>query len=339
MIEIIFTVDYEIYGKGEGSLRTLAFEPTERLRQVFSKWDARFVAFPDVAELEVIEAFEADPAIELIRKQLKDIHREGFEIGLHIHPWWYNARREKGQWMIDLAEYNLCTLPLDRINRIIDRAIAYIQELVESHDFIPLSFRAGHLLFQPTRPLSKALADRGIKLDSSVYRGGLWRQQKLDYRHAPKCEPYWRFTDNVISPEPEGAMIEIPIYTRLAPIWELLTSKRVGLQRSGLTPKQTGKKIAGRLCDIVRLRYPKKFDLGQMTNDEMVHMMDRIIKEDGKNPSAFHPVVVIMHTKDPIDLDAVDSLLAYLRKNRIKISTLSEVYEKIIGLHGAGQSN
>ena len=43
MVECVFTLDYEIYGNGTGALRELVYEPAERLRHMFGKWNARFV--------------------------------------------------------------------------------------------------------------------------------------------------------------------------------------------------------------------------------------------------------------------------------------------------------
>ena len=51
MIECIFTLDYEIYGDGTGSLKELVYEPAEQLKAIFRKWNACFVNFVDVAEL------------------------------------------------------------------------------------------------------------------------------------------------------------------------------------------------------------------------------------------------------------------------------------------------
>ena len=111
MIECIFTIDYEIFGSGEGSLRELVYEPTERLKAIFNKSQARFVTFVEAAEIEMIEAKGTDPAIDLVKRQIRDLYSEGFEIGLHLHPQWYNARYENGRWQLDYSEYNLCTLP------------------------------------------------------------------------------------------------------------------------------------------------------------------------------------------------------------------------------------
>jgi len=92
MVEIIFTLDYEINGNGVGVLRDLVYEPAEHLRHVFEKCKARFVNFVEVAEFERIDVFATDPDISLVKRQIKELHGDGFEIGLHLHPQWCNAR-------------------------------------------------------------------------------------------------------------------------------------------------------------------------------------------------------------------------------------------------------
>ena len=154
MIKCIFTLDYEIYGNGTGSLKELVYEPTERLLNVFEKWDARFVNYVEVAEFERIEAAGTDAAIELVKQQVREMHRSGYEIALHLHPQWFNARFERGHWELDYSEYNLCTLPQPRIAEIVDRSVNYLGHMVDNSQFSPISFRAGNWLFQPTRILS-----------------------------------------------------------------------------------------------------------------------------------------------------------------------------------------
>jgi hypothetical protein len=117
MIECLFTIDYEIYGNGYGALDDLVYEPAERLREMFLKWGVRFVAFVEVAELEKIEEQGSDECIDLVKRQVNDLHNDGFEIALHLHPQWFNARYEQGRWILDMNEYNLCTLPRPRIAR------------------------------------------------------------------------------------------------------------------------------------------------------------------------------------------------------------------------------
>ncbi|MGB8953525.1 MAG: hypothetical protein WCC06_12775 [Candidatus Aminicenantales bacterium] len=330
MIKSIFTVDYEVYGNGEGSLRELVYEPAERLKAIFEKWNARFVLFVEVAELEMIEAKGTDAAINLVKHQIRNFYREGFELGLHLHPQWYNARYENGKWLLDYGEYNLCTLPRERIVQIINRSIAYLRKLSGLADFTPFSFRAGNWLFQPTRTVAKALVDRGIKVDSSVFKGGLRHQQKLDYRRALKNGYYWRFTDDVNLHDPHGALLELPIYTQIVPIWKMFTSKRIEIQQGegGLSAARTSKGLLYRLMDFLRFWYPLKFELGQMTMEEITRLLDKVIREDHENPTSFRPIVVVVHTKDPIDFETVESLLSYLQRKGIPLSTFSDIYNR-----------
>ena len=120
MIEVIFTIDYEIYGNGQGSIKELVYDPAEKLAEIFRKRNSRFVVFVEAAELEMIETLGTDPAINMVKKQIKDFYEEGFEIGLHLHPQWYNAQYRNGSWQLDYSEYNLCLLPRERIAQILD---------------------------------------------------------------------------------------------------------------------------------------------------------------------------------------------------------------------------
>src|SRR5438552_8921797 len=110
MVECVFTLDYEIYGNGTGALRELVYEPAERLRHMFGKWNARFVNFVEVAELERIDVFATDPAIDLVKRQIKEFDADGFEIGFHLHPQWCESRYDNGRWFLNFSDYNLCNL-------------------------------------------------------------------------------------------------------------------------------------------------------------------------------------------------------------------------------------
>jgi hypothetical protein len=328
MIECVFTIDYELYGNGEGSLLGLVYEPEERLRAIFRARGARFVTFVEVAELEMIEAAGTDAAIDLVKRQVRDFHQEGFELGLHLHPQWYNGRYESRRWLLDYSEYNLCTLPTKRIAQIVSRSVEYLQRTLNVTGFVPLSFRAGNWLFQPTLTVAEVLAEHGVKVDTSVFKGGLQREHKLDYRRALDNGHYWRFTNDINVPDARGALLELPIYTQMVPAWKMLTGKRVGLQKKGSSEGQNGNGKLDRLRDFLRFRYPLKLDFCRMKINELTRMIDLVVDEDQRDATSFRPVVAIGHTKDLVDFETVESLLVYLEKKRIRVSTFKEVHEK-----------
>ena len=331
MIECIFTVDYEIYGNGEGSLRELVYEPAESLKAVFRRWNASCVVFVEAAELEIIGSEGADTAIDLIEQQIREFHREGFEVGLHLHPQWYNARQKDAQWQLDYGEYNLCSLSLDRIDQIVDRSIAYLRKVLGAPGYNPLSFRAGNWLLQPTGAAAKSLAEHGIKVDSSVFKGGLQHQHNLDYRRSRKNGYYWTFSEDVNVPNPRGVLFEIPTFTKMVPIWKMFTAKRIGLQQKGPANTQGRQKRLARLRDFSRFRHPMKLDFCRLTATEMIRMFDLEMERDRRKPALFRPIVAIGHTKDLVDLETVESFLSYLRRKGIPVSTFRDVYAKITG--------
>lgn len=327
MIECIFTLDYEIYGNGQGDLESLVRRPTEELLSLFTARGQRFVIFVEAAELQAIEYAGTDPAIGAVRSQVQRAHRQGFEIGLHIHPQWFNAVHRDGRWVLDYDEYNLCRLPLARMETLVDRSLDYLRDVVTDSGFVPTSFRAGNWLFQPSEALARVLSERGIRLDSSVFKGGLQHVHGLDYRRAARNGYWWRFCQRVEEADPAGHMVEIPTYTQLVPPWRMLTRKRLSVhQRAG--GSRPGTRLA-KLRDLARWRYPLKLDFCRMTLPELLRMIDGEIRADKRDPATMRPLVAIGHAKDLLDLGTVDLFLDALQERGIAVTTLREIYARL----------
>src|SRR5205814_5201029 len=133
------------------------------LKNVFELRGAKFVNFVEVAEFEQVERCRTDDFIGEVRGQINELHQQGHEIGLHLHPQWANARHRDGAWELDYSEYNLCTLPRPRIDEIVTQSIAWLRGVLSDPQFVPVSFRAGNWLFQPTGTAAQVLTERGIK--------------------------------------------------------------------------------------------------------------------------------------------------------------------------------
>lgn len=340
MVECLFTLDYEIYGNGEGALQQLVWQPANELQRVFEVAAAKLVVFVEAAELETIEIAGSDPAIHDVKNQLRELHRRGHEIALHLHPQWCNAKYRQGQWELDNAEYNLCVLPPARIEYIVDRAIVWLRNTLDDPDYAPVSFRAGNWLFQPTGAVAQVLAAKGVKVDSSVFKGGLQRRHRLDYRAARRNGWHWRFRDEVNDPDANGAMLELPIYTEMVPFWHMLTGKRIAMQKAYVAVQKRNQsdhstQRAGSFRDYLRLRYPMKFDFCRMTLAELTAMVERVLREDAQTPSVFKPMVAIGHTKDPVDIRTVEAFLAWLHARAIPVTTLAAAWHRCVNSTGS----
>ena len=332
MIDIVFTLDYEIYGNGARSLEALVYKPAHKLAAAFRRQDAAFVAFVEALEFEQIERNSSDSAIGLVKDQVKELHDTGFEIGLHLHPQWANASYKDGSWQLDSSEYNLCTLTRKRIVEIVDRSIAYLRYLVDDPKFVPLSFRAGNWLFQPSREAARVLAERGLRIDSSVFKGGLQRSHGLDYRRTLKYGPYWRFGEDVTQPDLRGSWIEVPIHSEMVFPLRMARPRRLGFGNAvGLTNGSASRKVY-RMLDFLRFQCPLKLDFCRLTLQELVSMMTKIIRQDREDPSGYRPIVAIGHTKDLIDPDTVEGFLSFLKANHVNICTFNNVFAALSGV-------
>jgi hypothetical protein len=330
MIECVFTIDYEIYGNGEGSLTELVYEPTDKLIKIFEKVGASFVCFVEAAEFQRIEEGRTDPAIDDVRRQIQQLHQRGFEIGLHLHPQWFNADYQNGRWWLDYSEYNLCVLSRERMTQMMGSAIGYLRKILDLPGFTPLSYRGGNWLFQPTRIAAGVLSEHGIKIDSSVFKGGLQHEYQLDYRPALRNGDFWTFADDVNVPDPDGGLLEIPIYSELVPLWKLFTRKRLEFSGRGASSGRHRRKSFARVRDFLRPYHPLKFDFCRMTLSELISMMDRVIANDRKQPELFKPMIAIGHSKDLLDWKTVEGFLSYLKSREITVSTLNQIYQKCL---------
>ena len=334
MIDFVFTIDYEIFGNGTGSLEEHVWMPARKLLEQFREWNAKMVLFVEPLEFEKIEEYGTDRAIERVREQINKAFTEGFEIGLHLHPQWFNATHKNGSWQLDYSEYNLCKLPRERIAHIFDHSIGYLRSVLGAPEFTPVSFRAGNWLFQPTAVAATVVEQNGIKIDSSVFKGGLQHAHGLDYRDAPAGEYYWRFREDAATPAGEGSLIEIPIYSRLVPSWKMVTGKRIRTQRNGRAQSKDKRHRFNRVRDLMRWSYPLKLDFCRMVPDELIGMMEQIIRDDRATPECYKPIVAIGHTKDLVDFDTVATFLSYLRSKQIKTNDFNGVLRQLSCVNG-----
>lgn len=51
MLQVIFTLDYEIHGNGEGCSYELMVEPTNRMMALFERYGAKLTNMAEVAEM------------------------------------------------------------------------------------------------------------------------------------------------------------------------------------------------------------------------------------------------------------------------------------------------
>lgn len=334
MLEFIFTLDYEIYGDGSGSLRECVIRPAKYLLDIFKGYGYPFVVFPEVLEIEKIEEYHSDPDIDLVRLQLQEVLNTGNEIGLHLHSWWANAKYINGRWQLDYSQANLCNMPDYKIKEIISRGLVILRQLINDSQYQPIVFRNGLWIMQPTKEITKILNEFNLKIDSTLFKGGRIRKYNVDYRPSVRNQYYWRILDDVNKHQDDGLLLEVPIYTELVPFWKMI-SRLVQKENRSINPEvqseRQGKIIEPwvRFGDFFRFKYPRKLDYCFMSLEEILISLNKLISLDEKTRHDYKPVVLVGHTKNLTDFKKMDRILEFIKKRNMKIVTFKQILTKI----------
>ena len=123
---LIFTLDYEIHGNGDGNPLSLMVEPTERLMKLLEKYGQKLTIMADVAEILSFRRYyeqtgRDDFHVLEIEDQLKEAVQRGHDVQLHIHSSWFKAEWNGKKWDQCIEEYNMAALPQERIDRMVGR--------------------------------------------------------------------------------------------------------------------------------------------------------------------------------------------------------------------------
>ena len=317
-----FTLDYEIHGNGDGNPWDLMVEPTDRLINLLEKYGQKLIIMADVAEIISYKRHFQETGkdtfhITEIEAQLKDAVRRGHDVQLHVHSSWFKARWNGKKWEQCLEEYNIASLPIERIDEMVGDCIKYLTELLipVKSDYKVWLFRAANWSMMPTNNIYQVLSRYGIIADTSVYKGGVQGGNvSYDYReayHDLLSYPADRRNINHLAPLTQTDIIlEYPIYTEMRPFWAFITPIRLfRIVRAAFHRQKRNKntRIGSHSeinkADNKRLgirsffrKSPWKLDFNQATGRQLISAIKRI-KDKKIDNRDFVDIVLIGHSK------------------------------------------
>ncbi len=320
MLKVIFTLDYEIHGNGDGCPYKLMVEPTRRMMDLFERHGAKLTIMADVAEIlkfrEYRDQFGRDDYhYEPIVAQLKEAIRRGHDVQLHLHCSYFNARLEDGKWVQDWSEYNFAGLSEKRLNEVIRIGRNFLEEQLQPVDpnYQCRVFRAANWAVSPSRNVVRALLDNDITIDTSVFKYG--RREDLvsfDYTHAYSNLLPWRVAeDDICSNDNNGRLIEVPIYAeqrwigafaspqRIRRAWQ---SRRHRLanpsdeRRPSDAMLSRGRHCIGRMLKSAIGRHSWKADFNQCSGGQLARALERASRAHDHGDKCL-PFVLIGHSK------------------------------------------
>ncbi|WP_157271635.1 hypothetical protein [Azohydromonas aeria] len=222
MLHVIFSVDYEIHGNGDGDPKALMVEPTARMLRLLEEYGAKLTIMADVAEILRFKEYAErtgrdDYGYQAIVEQLLQAIASGHDVQLHIHSSYFNAVHQQDCWAQDWSEYDFAMLPYERMDWMVKTCKEYLESLLKpvKQDYACMAFRAANWSVSPSTNVVRALLNNRIEIDTSVWKFGRRNGAvKFDYSSAPSALLPWRASEaDICVPDRNGRLWEIPIYT------------------------------------------------------------------------------------------------------------------------------
>lgn len=365
MIQLVLSLDYEVFGNGSGDVRRDMIEPTRRLLTLCDRYGAKVTIFWQVAEYWAMQEAETGGGLSLgyspareIEEQVQQAASHGHDVQLHLHPWWIGAAFRDGGWRLrpeyqrisDLPNGLGCAGDLFSIVGALHRGKCTLEAMIRPirRDYECLVYRAAMFWGQPSHDLIRGLRKAGLWADSSVI-GGLHEVAPVptDYRQAPSAAGcWWTSAADIAQAGPKGeAIIEFPVYSRLRPYvcnfkWTKLctTIKRRLVERAntgghGMMEARRSADSPAQVLRKLATWQPVKYDFCKLSAGDMIRGLRRVMRNDattGGDPGT--PVVMLGHSKDFWNDAHVETFLRFVRDEcaaGVRFSTLGELTTRI----------
>lgn len=230
-MKILLTFDYELFfGKKSGTVECCMLRPTERILRVLEKADIKATFYVDIGYLLRCQYLGEDlDSYGRVVAQLTELSSAGHDIQLHIHPHWEDSQYRNNAWDFSGARYRLHQFSKSEVKDIISRYSLGISELAKRQ---PIAYRAGGWCIQPFGYIGDELYKAGIRIDSTVFAGGLntSKDHGFDFRSAPSNLTKWQFDLEPDNSTCGGKYWELPIAsTKVSPLfyWSFAFAKKL----------------------------------------------------------------------------------------------------------------
>ena len=351
MVNVVLTLDYEIFGNGAGDVIRDVIEPTNRILDICDKYGAKLTIMFEIGEFWAFQQYDSQLQKDLgyspcnqMKGQVLDAIERGHDVQLHLHPQWIDAEYDKGRWRLSYSFWRLADLPgglgtkeqTNSITGVLYKGKQSLEKMLRAmkSDYECVCFRAGGLLAQPSENIIAAMKKAGIRSDSSVVKGyKLTEPFEVDYSHVEVDKDCWwtTSTELTMEGEPGENVLELPVSSKLEPYWKnfKMTKLRTTLKRRAIENASVSKQgIDTEIRSVARLKtvlrkllkkHANPFDFCKLSNRDMLSR----IREYAQFPE--QTVVLIGHSKDFFDGHNLDTFLKMTRLNgTVRFSTLFE---------------
>ena len=355
MLDLVLSLDYEVFGNGAGDVRSVVIEPTARILDICDRHGAKLSIMFEMAEyLAMKEAYALgklgthyDPAREMEEQVLEAVAR-GHDVQLHIHPQWLGAEFHDGVWHLKMEQYRIADLPggygSSEDPQSILGAMSLCKDSLETMirkrrpDYRCRVFRAGGFLVQPSQAVVDAMVETGIMVDSSVVKG-LAREApyQVDFRQAEGHRDWWVADRDDVSVRGSNgsAVLECPVYSFRGPyllnfmpakLWAAIKRKKV--EKRDPNSRVNAVQSTPGLLEVARKVFGSHVHTLDFCKLSAAKMSRIVAREQAQKPHG--TLVFIGHSKDFWNDEELDGFLRKLcRLPGARVCTFDELLSRV----------
>ncbi|MEX0884495.1 MAG: hypothetical protein WDZ72_13580 [Cyclobacteriaceae bacterium] len=355
-LDLILTLDYEMYGDGSGDVFDTMINPTNQYLDFCARFGIKTTIFFEVMEyLKMDEEWEngnkmgyhSNPA-KAIRNQLIHAYKQGHDIQLHIHPHWVNARYVDHSWQPDPRYWKLTHVPLEAdehfplgLKELLKQGKSALEDLLKPVDaeYVCNIFRTGGYSITPSEKIVEVLKELGFVADSSVIPGAFLDNEyyTYDFRNVSDKIPYWRVGEKVEDQHDQltGQLFEFPIFSKKIKRYKKYDWQRIKIalknKHSNITKIKD--KVEGKTSLIEKFKFFLEdeyltWDFCLFSTAKMNSFLkSALIARDASEHKEFSPFVLIGHSKEFLEAGHLER---FLKKNvyRLNFMTLKQAVDK-----------
>jgi hypothetical protein len=231
-INVLYSIDYEIFWTYNDDEVRVLIEPTERLLRQAEELGVRYTLFVDVLCLFRYRELGLHHFVDAVEDQLRDAVLRGHDVQTHLHPHWLTAERKDRIWSFDSRTFLLGNIGdaeqvCSKTKELLSRARQYFEALLKpvSPHYRTVAYRAGDYGLQPhARAVLKALEETGYLIDASVVPGmhRMTGRHRVDFTSVPERGNWIIGSKGGLDRESASGLLEVPILSGTVDLWPFI---------------------------------------------------------------------------------------------------------------------
>lgn len=331
---ILLEDDWELKGNGLGNVAELQYLPTLFMMDLCEKLNIKMTFMVDVAQQLRFIDFQDNPEVK-VQKELWDstvklMKQRGFDVQLHLHPQWLDAKYENGFFYVS-ESWNIGTYDDKQREKLVNHSVKYLNDLLQPIDSEHkiTSFKPGSWGMQPSKGILENLCNAGIKLVIGIKKGLFIPNLQVDYRNLEEDTlPYYAVFDDITKISPEKTSVVslplLPYSPNLLTLIKLFMHSLIQKIVAKFSDNNYNKipKSIKKLKPLGKIKFKKSFrpylthlKLGDQPFGYLKDSFDEVI-ERLENLNVENVAVIIeSHTKDYIgNYSNIEKFLNYIKK-------------------------